>query len=215
MLFRSVPATAGVLSALGLLTSEVGCDASRSVVRRLSTIGVEEVRGVVGELRAQGADVLLGQGIEEPEMRFAVSADLRYAGQSHELNVSLPGMEAGERPFDALIGAFHAEHETRFGHSDPAEEIELVTLRVRVVGPPSLPDVPCFAADEAFDARRVLARFGGVGSVETRVLSRDSLGEGAALEGPAIVVGSDATLLVPPGVAGRCDRAGTILLEVR
>jgi len=208
-----VPATAGVLSALGLLTSEVGCDGSRSVVRRLSAIGVEEVRGVVGELRSQGAGVLLAQGIEEPAIRFTVSADLRYVGQSHELNVPLPEMGSTGKPFGALVGAFHVEHQTRFGHSDPDEEVELVTLRVRAVGPPSLSGVPPFAADEAFAPRAVMARFAGVGTVETQVLSRDSLGEGATLDGPAIVIGSDATLLVPPGVSGRCARAGTILLE--
>jgi N-methylhydantoinase A len=209
-----VPATAGVLSALGLLTSEIGCDASRSVVRRLSAIGVEEVRSVVGELRTQGAGTLLAQGLEEPEIRFDVSADLRYAGQSHELNVPLLEMGEAEGPFGALVGAFHAEHETRFGHSDPDEEIELVTLRVRAAGPASLPGVPPFAADEALGPRNVMARFAGGGTVETRVLFRGSLGEGAAVEGPAIVVGSDATLLVPPGVSGRCDRAGTVLLEI-
>ena len=210
-----VPATAGVLSALGLLTSEVGCDASRSVVRWISALSADHVSGVVGELRVQGAGVLRVQGIEDPEIRYVVSADLRYAGQSHELNVLLPETWKPAAPFDALVAAFHAEHETRFGHSDPAEEIELVTLRVRAVGPPSLRDVPRFAADEAFDPRRVMARFAGIGSVETRVLPRGALSEGDAIEGPAIVIGDDATLLVPPGVSGRCDRIGTILLEVR
>ena len=33
-------------------------------------------------------------------------------------------------------------------------------------------------------------------------------------EGPAIVVGSDSTLLIPPGIAGHSDRIGTIHLEV-
>jgi N-methylhydantoinase A len=210
-----VPATAGVLSALGLLTSEVGCDASRSVVRRLSAIGSEEVRGVVGELRAQGAGVLRAQGYEDSKIRYVVSADLRYAGQSHELSVPLLEMEDSARPFGSLVDAFHAEHETRFGHSDPNEEIELVTLRVGAVGPPSLDHVPRFTTDEGFCTGTVEAHFPGKGSVETRVLARGSLGEGDAVEGPAIVVGSDATLLVPPGVCGRCDRAGTILLEVR
>ena len=210
-----VPATAGVLSALGLLTSEVGCDASRSVVRWISALSADHVSGVVGELRVQGAGVLRVQGIEDPEIRYVVSADLRYAGQSHELNVLLPETWKPAAPFDALVAAFHAEHEARFGHSDPAEEIELVTLRVRAVGPPSLRDVPRFAADEAFDPRRVMARFAGIGDVETRVLPRGALSEGDAIEGPAIVIGDDATLLVPPGVSGRCDRIGTILLEVR
>jgi len=212
-----VPATAGVLSALGLLTSEVGYDASRSVVRRLFALDVDDVRSVVAELKAQGVGVLLAQGIEESEIRCAVSADLRYVGQSHELNVPFAEGSGTELSgsLDALVGAFHAEHETRFGHSDPDEETELVTLRVRAVGPPSLPDVPRFAADETFAERTARVRFTGVGWIETRILSRGTLAEGDAIEGPAIAIGSDATLLVPPGVAGRCDRAGTIFLEVR
>jgi N-methylhydantoinase A len=209
-----VPATAGVLSALGLLTSEVGSDASRSIVRRLSAIGVEEIRSVVGELHAQGAGVLRTQGYKNSEIRYLVSADLRYAGQSHELNVPLPETEGSAQEFGAVVEAFHAKHEARFGHSDPGEEIELVTLRVRAVGPPSLPHVPRFAVNETFDGKTAQARFPGLGSVDTRIFSRGSLGEGASIEGPAIVIGDEATLLVPPGVAGTCDRAGTILLEV-
>ena len=209
-----VPATAGVLSALGLLTSEVGSDASRSVVRRLSGIVPEELGDIIDALRAQAAGVLHKQGYRDSQIRYLVSADLRYAGQSHELNVPLAGGEEAARPFGAVVDAFHAEHETRFGHSDPDEEIEVVTLRVRAVGPPSLPDVPRFAVNGAYDAKTVEARFPGEGSVQTRVLFRGSLAEGASIEGPAIVIGNDATLLVPPGVAGTCDRAGTILLEV-
>jgi N-methylhydantoinase A len=210
-----VPATAGVLSALGLLTSEIGYDASRSVVRRLSSLRAGDVRGVVEELEDQGADVLRGQGIEGAGIRHEASADLRYVGQSHELNVRLPEVETSERPFAALSESFHAAHELRFGHADPGEEIELVTLRVRAVGPPSLSEIPRFAEEEALDTRTVEARFAGVGRAKTLVVHRGSLGEGSEIEGPTIVVGSDATLLVPPGVSGRCAAAGTILLEVR
>ena len=103
----------------------------------------------------------------------------------------------------------------RFGHSDPDEEVELVTLRARAVGPPSLPNVPRFVGDEHFHLKTGVARFAGFGSVETRVIARGSLDDGAVIEGPAIVIGKDATLLVPPGIGGRCDRGGTIVLEVR
>ena len=61
-----VPATAGVLSALGLLTSEIGYDTSRSVVRRLSSLRAADVRGVVKELEDQGADVLRGPHASPP-----------------------------------------------------------------------------------------------------------------------------------------------------
>ncbi len=209
-----VPATAGVLSALGLLTSEIGYDTSRSVVRRLSSLRPGDVRVVVEELEGQGAGGLRRQGIEGSGIHHEVSVDLRYVGQSHELNVRLPEIEEPGRPFAALTESFHVAHETRFGHSDPGEEIELVTVRVRSVGPPSLSEIPRFTEEGALDARTVEARFAGVEFARTVVIHRGSLVGGSEIEGPTIVVGSDATLLVPPGVSGRCDAAGTILLEV-
>ena len=110
--------------------------------------------------------------------------------------------------------SFHVAHRLRFGHSEPCEEVELVTVRVRTIGPPCLPDPPRFVAEEAPAPRTVDARFAGGGVAETQVVHRGSLGEGSEIVGPTIVVGSDATLLVPPGVTGRCDAAGTIRMEV-
>ena len=207
-----VPATAGVLSALGLLVSDVGCDASRSIVRRLASLDAVDVRDIAKELTAQGAAVLSAQGIEDSEIRYEISADLRYVGQSHELNVPFP--DTGNGAFGPLVEAFHAEHETQFGHSDPNEEIELVTLRVRAVCPASLSEIPGFDAGESTDLGTIEARFPGSGSVETRIVHRGFLRENDSIAGPAIVVGSDATLLVPPGTEGRCGPAGTIHLEV-
>ena len=65
------------------------------------------------------------------------------------------------------------------------------------------------------EAETIEARFAEVGRVKTRVVRRGLLGVGTPIEGPAIVVGSDSTLLVPPGIVGHSDRLGTIHLEVR
>jgi len=207
-----IPATAGVLSAFGLLASEVGTDTSRSVVRPLEALDEDGVGSMVDALIAQGVNILRGQGFDPSRIRHVVTADLRYAGQSHELNV--PFAHERGAGFDALVGAFHREHETRFGHCDPNEAVELVTLRVRSVGPPALSDVPAVRAEAPGDERAVTARFAGHGRVEARLLARSGLAAGDSVRGPAIVVGDDATLLVPPDVTGHCDRIGTILLEV-
>ena len=210
-----VPATAGVLSALGLLVSEVGYDTSRSVVRRLAALGEDELGDAIRDLCVQGDDVLCGQGFDRSKVRHAVSADLRYAGQSHELTVSFPGSGDGGWSVGDLAAAFHAEHEVRFGHCDSSEDVELVTLRARAIGAAALVDVPGVDGDRTHAVERTVeARFAGQGCVATRVVSRAALTEGSGVEGPAIVVGDDATLLVPPGVVGRCDRVGTIELEV-
>ena len=57
---------------------------------------------------------------EAGELPVEGEADLRYAGQSFELTVGL-GPDLAQR--------FHEAHEARYGHADPAREIELVAIR--------------------------------------------------------------------------------------
>ncbi|HEY3186205.1 MAG TPA: hypothetical protein VGJ70_01940, partial [Solirubrobacteraceae bacterium] len=53
-------------------------------------------------------------------------ADLRYAGQSFELTVSL-GPD--------LADAFHRAHEARYGYADPDRAVEIVAVRTAAVRP--------------------------------------------------------------------------------
>jgi N-methylhydantoinase A len=94
-----VPAAAGVLSALGLAAGEERRDSVRSYL-----VPLEDA----GELPAEG------------------EADLRYAGQSFELTVTLQG---------DLAEAFHLAHEERYGYADRERAIELVAVRTADVRP--------------------------------------------------------------------------------
>jgi N-methylhydantoinase A len=97
-----VPEAAGMLSALGLAISDERRDHVRSEVRPL-----EEVT----DLPTQG------------------TADLRYAGQAHELTVPL-GPDLADR--------FHRAHEEQYGYADRGRPLELVAVRTADVrpGPP-------------------------------------------------------------------------------
>jgi len=46
------------------------------------------------------------------------------------------------------------------------------------------------------------------------VYDRRSVPSGATIEGPAVVEGSESTVIVPPGTTGREDEYGTLHLEV-
>ncbi|MBU0595671.1 hydantoinase/oxoprolinase family protein, partial [Candidatus Bipolaricaulota bacterium] len=134
-----VPAAAGVLSALGLLAAETGRDESRSIVRPLRDVELNEISGVIDELTRRGRGALLEEGVPERAMAVAVSGDLRYLGQSHELAIPVLGVRGGRvdaATVDALEAAFHESHRARFGHARPERAVEWVTVRVRVTGPP-------------------------------------------------------------------------------
>jgi N-methylhydantoinase A len=177
----------GVLSAVGLAAAERRRDRSRSLLCPLDDAG--DLAAAVAELAAGDGDV-------------RAAADLRYAGQSFELLIPF------EDPAE-LAGAFHREHERRYGHADPGHPIELVTLRAAAVRPGV--DVALAGGGEVARGRRRV-RLGGA-DVDADVLTGAGLPAGAEVHGPAVVEFPETTCLVPPGWGGTADEHGILCLE--
>jgi N-methylhydantoinase A len=208
-----VPANPGVLSAFGLLAAPVTVDRARSALHDLATTSADELARGWRVLADEARAVLAEQGVAVAALRRTV--DLRYHGQAFELEVTAPD----DGPVDptALRHAFDAAHRDRYGYEQPQEPVELVTWRVRAEG--GRQDVPLprlrgggSAADATIARRQVVLDGDRVGSA---VLDRSLLGAGARLDGPAVVVGLDATVWVAPWQTGEVDEHGTLRLTAR
>ena len=213
-----VPATAGVLSAMGLLTCEIGRDYGRSVLQTVRDLGGDDVSAVLAELEGRGLRELATENLGGSNLRYEVSGDLRYGGQSHELNVRLSsdgGIHVTQRDLDAWTEAFHREHEIRFGHASRDEAVELVTLRLRMTAAPSLTygGVTEGAQSVRAPTRTSVWFSADEPTPDVQVIDRRGLTDGTTICGPAILWGPDATVLVPDGVEGWCDALGTVVLE--
>jgi N-methylhydantoinase A len=117
----------------------------------------------------------------------------------------------------ALIDAFHEAHLERYGYDQRTEEVELVTLRCRAEGPaPELP-LPRLTGGGSADAAELARRevVADTGRVTARILDRSRLGSGATIDGPAIVLGLDATVWVAPWQLGEVDDLGILVLTER
>jgi N-methylhydantoinase A len=137
------------------------------------------------------------------------SVDMRYAGQGHELNVAWNGRAAGD-----LLEAFHNLHQQRYGHSDRARTVELVTLRLRARVPREPAPRPTQAAGSANPAA---AKAGSRQVMLDRprdvpLFSRDRLLAGNTIAGPAIVEQLDSTTLILPGWMAIVDASGALIL---
>jgi len=210
-----IPPTAGVLSALGLLLAEVGHETSQGLVRPLRSLPVAELAELLARLRERAGGELVGHGGSEEGLRFATVAALRYAGQAHELDIPVPQGTVGPQWVTELEEAFHKAHEQRYGHAASGEGIELVAVRVRA----SVPTSPAADLRPSFPTAPPLptttrAWFGTGGPVEAQVVYRAGLGPGTKVVGPAIVLGPDATTLLPPGSEGAVDEHGVLIVEV-
>jgi N-methylhydantoinase A len=211
-----IPPYPGVYSAVGLLGADFRVDLSRGVRVALSTeaAGAELSRMfTLLEAQATGEMETQGHAVGSVEVRY--SADMRYLGQSYEVNVSLP-VCAPVDPQQAQA-AFHHQHARLYGHASDGEPVEVITVRVSASIAGQRPE---FASDGrgatvAENRTRDLSFDGDV--VSTPVHSRPGTGdtEGVTINGPAAIEQSDTTIIVPPGALVHVLANGFLRLELK
>jgi N-methylhydantoinase A/oxoprolinase/acetone carboxylase beta subunit len=111
-----VPARAGVLSAVGLLTAPIQRDLVRSWPTPLDHTALADARRRLGAEAAK----LVGR-----DAVTTTAVDCRYEGQSHELTVS-------------SAAAFHEAHQQRNGFARPDAPVEVVAIRATASLPAEL-----------------------------------------------------------------------------
>src|SRR3989454_2172239 len=130
-----IPPAAPVLSAYGMLNTDLQYAFSRSYTASLDQVEVDAVRTLTAALEAQGRARLHAQGIPDNAIEVMRSADMRYLDQVYEVNVPIPALSQ-ER--SALLhewaGNFHTRYQELYAYHQQAQEIRLVTLRVTVLG---------------------------------------------------------------------------------
>ncbi len=200
-----LPRNPGLLCAWGALGAPLGREYSMTIrdaspqYRKLISRAAPMTRRAIKELSSEG--------VARARIKHELFADMRYRGQSYELEVALT---------PRFIEEFHAAHQQTFGHSSPDSPVEVVNLRLRssAAGPSIAPrkiarstksPTPIARIDTLIDdkVRRV------------PVYSRDDLGAGTKLGGPSMIVELSSTTYVAPEFALRVDDFGNLHLETR
>jgi N-methylhydantoinase A len=211
-----IPMTPGVLSALGGLIADMKNDFIRTVYSAFDGGAPAVMRTAFAELEAQARAWLYDeQGYSGPcEVRL--SAEMRYRGQSFEIEVPLEArwIEAGDA---ASIGeAFHREHEALFGHADRDAAMQVINLRLVIAGStpkPALPRLPTATGAPA-PAGEAVARLDGADH-RVPLYRRGDLLAGHVFTGPAVVLQDDCTTVVTPGSTVTVDPYGNLLIAVQ
>jgi N-methylhydantoinase A/oxoprolinase/acetone carboxylase beta subunit len=181
-----VPQQAGALSALGMLMADAVHDYAAGVVGRAD---IEKSFAVLERRARRGS----------PGALIERSADLRYRGQSYELNV----------PWTNAVARFHREHRRLYGYSVVEREVEVVTIRVRARTALPKPRI-----------RRMMPARKGL--PETRRVwvsgawrkipawNREQVAS-TPRNGPALVLDYGSTTLIPRGWRFHLDNSGNLL----
>ncbi|MBI4161787.1 MAG: hydantoinase/oxoprolinase family protein [Acidobacteria bacterium] len=207
-----VPVHPGAFAAIGMLLSDAVRDYSQTVLLDAAAAVPGALERVFHALERQARRDLLREGVPAGRIRCLRTADLRYAGQSYELNLPV----SAPVRLGALREAFHRRHRRTFGYRREDRPVEIVNLRVRGIGLARKPAI----ARARLDSRRRLADPAGERTLRYRgerlrgaVYRREALRPGDRLRGPAVVTEYSATLFLAPGFHCQVDPFGNLRVE--
>jgi N-methylhydantoinase A len=191
-----VPAVASVLSAWGMLTSDLRYEVSRTHYGAGSRISADEVRGMFAELEQQAAGRL--RSWFNGPIATVRSAEMRYGEQVFEIDVPLSDVDWSAADLvDQIEERFHRRHEELYTYASPGQEVVFVNARVAAVGRISKrgTDAKTVQSARPCVAHAMRRAFFGMWR-DIPVYSFDSLSPGHSLMGPAIIEAETTTVLV-------------------
>jgi N-methylhydantoinase A len=180
-----VPLFPSHFSALGMLLADERHDFIRTFYSDLATVDFATLLKIHHEMVVEASASLRHAADAERQIHL----DLRYVGQEFTLPVptSLRAIEAGDR--DGIRAAFDALYEHRYAHHSPDEPVEMVNIRLAMIGKRPKLAVPKLAET----ARATPSRQREVYLSDARkalpcpVYQRETLGAGNEIAGPALV----------------------------
>jgi N-methylhydantoinase A/oxoprolinase/acetone carboxylase beta subunit len=198
---------ASTLSAFGMLAADVVKDYSQTVMLQRE-VAYQTLLGIFEPLVARAFDEMKSEGYSKQELAMEYALDLRYVGQSYELTIPLTVDYQQE---------FHRQHQIAYGYQRLDIPLEIVNIKLRAIGS-NIPPAPTPLADSGVKAsdmdvvlfnRTVHFREGARG---VPFYHGDELQPGYEINGPAILVCRDTTVLVVDGFWVYVDGSGNFMM---
>ena len=194
-----VPTAASVLSAWGMLSSDLRYEVSRTHYGAGPRISVGEVRDLFAQLEQQAAGRL--RSWFSGPMTIERSAEMRYGEQIFEIDVALNDLDWNAAGLvNQIEDRFHRRHEELCTYASRDQEVVFVNARVAAIGqvPPCGQDVSPASLSVACTPRTTRQAFFGKWC-KVPVYSLESLTPGQSFDGAAIIEAETTTIVVNAG----------------
>ncbi|PYM58298.1 MAG: methylhydantoinase [Candidatus Rokuibacteriota bacterium] len=215
-----VPFGAGAMSAYGLLAAPLAFDFVRTATQRLDAADWTQINALFGEMEEEGRAVLRRAEVDATDITIRRTAEMRYTGQGHEVEVEVPAGTLSVASLATITANFEAAYRALYSRTPLGVPIEALNFRVVVSGP--VPEISVSGPKSGAPAARVAlapkstrkAYFPEArGYVDTPVYDRYALQPGAAFQGPAIIEERESTTVAGPGAMLRVDDRLTLIME--
>jgi N-methylhydantoinase A len=137
-----IPKESSIFCAAGMLRSDLKHDFVSTYATALDAADPATFKTSFGDMKAQGIELLMSEGIPQNRIAHIFSLDLRYVKQYHEVNIEITSQEIKRADFGSITIRFHKKHNALFGYSLEEEltPVELINLRVMCIGQTEKPE---------------------------------------------------------------------------
>ncbi|MBV9357880.1 MAG: hydantoinase/oxoprolinase family protein [Chloroflexi bacterium] len=208
-----IPPAAAVLSAWGMLATDLRYELVRTHIGDMRTLTAERLRRLFADLESAVRARLGDAG--ETQVRVERALDMRYGEQIFEITVALDDVDLDAADvLERIVERFHRRHEALYTYSSPEHEVVLVNARLTGVGVlPELPKESVLPERPSASPRAVRTVYLG-GWLDVPVFDFGALGAGQRLAGPAIVESDTTTVLLGPADVALVTRLGWLDVRV-
>jgi N-methylhydantoinase A len=207
-----VPLFPSHFSALGMLVADERHDFIRTYYSDLAGIDFKALVKVYEEMRAQARDSLRNTRNSEEQIQL----DIRYVGQEFTLAVpvTLKQLKSGDRK--AIRSAFDKLYEHRYAHASPEDPVEMVNMRLGVIGKRPKLRFPRLGKGgaSAVSHRREVYFTDPKAPVRCPVYAREALKAGTRIAGPALVQEHGTTTVLFKGDRCTVAPSGELIIKV-
>jgi N-methylhydantoinase A len=201
-----------------VLVADYVVDLVRSYVTPLSQVDLGRVRDLLTDLLQEVDKELDPTGVAPADVETNLFAQMCYPGQNFDMSVPVPeGVALDEPGLLDLAERFHDLHEAERGFSFRSQQPLMRGVRVISRGNTQKPDhlAETGTLADASQARRGSRRaYWGDGFVDTPVYDGSRLGEGASVDGPALIEEPFTVVVLPPGATATLDGLGNYVISV-
>ena len=203
-----VPNDPGTFSAWGMLQTDIRRDLTVNFYQNFQSLEKEKLLENFNKLKDEAIALLKSENVNENDMSFSLTADMRYIGQEYYVNVDI------SEPFDLneINNNFHKTYEKQYGHSTPEGPSEFINLRLIATGKIKKTDsVKSIENDKTIkDSKRKIIF--NQKEYETKIYARHNIRVNESFEGPAVIEESTATTVIPPNYSITKDDFGNIII---
>jgi len=210
-----VPKFAASFCAWSMFNLDVGRDYLRSCLCTVKKANLDDINQIYDDMIQEALEEFKVLNVSQDDLIIEKSADIRYRGQYHELEMVFPQGKVTTKNIEQMEQEFHLKHKELFTFSLPWVSVDIRNLRLIAKVKSKKMKMPKIAGgkidpEEAFKRKRKC--FFDRKFIDTPIYDGSKLRSGNVISGHSVIEDPTSTTVIPSGYICKVDEYGTYVI---